>query len=103
VGGEDLAGAGDQQRHLVADHTHVAGGGGRSSRPKGFSDELADQHPRPIFWHPQVQTYQTMTRSLGGMADRLRQLGVTRVVMEATSNYWKAPFTCWRPKGSRSG
>jgi hypothetical protein len=35
----------------------------------------------------EVQTYQTMTRSLGGMADRLRQLGVTRVVMEATSDY----------------
>jgi len=51
----------------------------------------------------EVRTYQTMTRSLGGMADRLRQLGVTRVVMEATSNYWRAPFTCWRPKGSRSG
>jgi len=39
----------------------------------------------------EVQTYQTMTRSLGGMADRLRQLGVTRVVMEATSDYWKGP------------
>jgi hypothetical protein len=25
------------------------------------------------------------------LADRLRGLGVTRVVMEATSNYWKSP------------
>ena len=40
----------------------------------------------------EVATYQTMTRSLLAMADRLRHLGVTRVVMEATSDYWKAPF-----------
>ena len=33
-----------------------------------------------------------MTRSLLAMADRLRELGVTRVVMEATSDYWKPPF-----------
>ena len=37
----------------------------------------------------EVQTYSTMTRSLLGMADHLRCLGVTRVVMEATSDYWK--------------
>jgi transposase len=40
----------------------------------------------------EVETYATMTRSLLGMSDRLRQLGVTRVVMEATSDYWKAVF-----------
>jgi transposase len=40
----------------------------------------------------EVVTYQTMTRSLLLLADRLRQLGVTRVVMEATSDYWKPPF-----------
>ena len=33
-----------------------------------------------------------MTRSLGLLADRLLELGVTRVVMEATSDYWKPPF-----------
>ena len=33
----------------------------------------------------EVVTYSTMTRSLLGMADHLRCLGVTRVVMEATS------------------
>src|SRR5262245_31008837 len=33
-----------------------------------------------------------MTRSLLGLADRLRELGVTRVVMEATSDYWKPVF-----------
>jgi transposase len=32
-------------------------------------------------------SYSTMTRSLLRMADRLAELGVTRVVMEATSDY----------------
>ena len=40
----------------------------------------------------EVKTYSTMTRSLQVMADRLMDLGVTRVVMEATSDYWKPPF-----------
>ena len=40
----------------------------------------------------EVQTYPTMTRSLLGLADHLRRLGVTRVVMEATSDYWKPVF-----------
>ena len=40
----------------------------------------------------EVKTYSTMTRSLQTMADRLVELGVTRVVMEATSDYWKPPF-----------
>jgi transposase len=40
----------------------------------------------------EVATHPTMTRSLLVMCDRLRQVGVTRVVMEATSDYWKAPF-----------
>ena len=40
----------------------------------------------------EVETYSTMTRSLLGMADRLACLGVTRVVMEATSDYWKPAF-----------
>ena len=40
----------------------------------------------------EVRTYSTMTRSLVGMAERLRDLGVTRVVMEATSDYWKPAF-----------
>jgi transposase len=37
----------------------------------------------------EVRTYQTMTRWLLVMADRLGELGVTRVVMEATSDYWR--------------
>lgn len=40
----------------------------------------------------EVVTYSAMTRPLLGMADRLACLGVTRVVMEATSDYWKPVF-----------
>jgi transposase len=40
----------------------------------------------------EVRTYPTMTRSLLVMADRLAELGVTRVVMEATSDYWRGVF-----------
>ena len=40
----------------------------------------------------EVRTYATVTRSLLAMSDRLRQLGVTRVVMEATSEFWKPAF-----------
>jgi len=40
----------------------------------------------------EVRTYPTMTRSLLVLADRLAELGVTRVVMEATSDYWRSPF-----------
>ena len=40
----------------------------------------------------EVQAYPAMTRSLLGLSDRLRGLGVTRVVMEATSDYWKPVF-----------
>ena len=40
----------------------------------------------------EVATYSTMTRSLLRLADRLRELRVSRVVMEATSDYWKPPF-----------
>jgi transposase len=40
----------------------------------------------------EVATYSTMTRSLQLLAERLLELGVSRVVMEATSDYWKPPF-----------
>jgi len=40
----------------------------------------------------EVQAYSTMTRSLLSMSDHLACLGVTRVVMEATSDYWKPVF-----------
>jgi transposase len=37
----------------------------------------------------EVNEYSTTTRSLLGLADRLRSHGVTLVAMEATSDYWK--------------
>jgi transposase len=40
----------------------------------------------------EVRSYQTMTRWLLVMADRLAELGVTRVVIEATSDYWKGVY-----------
>ena len=40
----------------------------------------------------EVEIYPTMTRSLIRLAQRLRVLGVTRVVMEATSDYWKPVY-----------
>ncbi len=40
----------------------------------------------------EVRTFTTMTRSLLALGDWLVELGVTRVVMEATSDYWRAPF-----------
>jgi transposase len=40
----------------------------------------------------EVAAYPTLTRSLLSMADRLACLGVTRVVMEATADYWKPVF-----------
>jgi transposase len=40
----------------------------------------------------EVRTYSTMTGSLLALAAWLQGLGVTRVVMEATSDYWKPVF-----------
>src|SRR3954453_21096627 len=40
----------------------------------------------------EVRTVATMTAALLGLGDWLAALGVTRVVMEATSDYWRAPF-----------
>jgi len=40
----------------------------------------------------EVSTYSMMTRSLLVLCDRLRQAGVTRVIMEATGEYWKSPY-----------
>lgn len=47
----------------------------------------------------EVATYSTMTRSLLGMADHLRCVGVTRVVMETTSDYWKPVFYLLEAQG----
>jgi transposase len=49
-----------------------------------------EQHPGIRL--QEVRPYSTMTRSLLVLADRLAGLGVTRVVMESTSDYWKPVF-----------
>jgi hypothetical protein len=40
----------------------------------------------------EVRTTSTMTSALLALGDWLAGLGVTRVVMEATGDYWRAPF-----------
>ena len=40
----------------------------------------------------EVSTHSTMTRSLSELANHLLALGIERVVMEATSDYWKPVF-----------
>jgi transposase len=50
------------------------------------------QDGRPGRRLQEVAAYPTMTRSLLALADRLAALGVTRVVMEATSDYWRPVF-----------
>ena len=40
----------------------------------------------------EVRTVSTMTAALLALGDWLAALGVTRVVMEATSDYWRPPF-----------
>jgi transposase len=47
----------------------------------------------------EVATYSTMTRSLLAMSDHLRCLGVRRVVMESTSDYWKPVFYLLEAQG----
>jgi transposase len=47
----------------------------------------------------EVATYSTMTGQLLAMSDHLRCLGVTRVVMEATSDYWKPVFYLLEAQG----
>ena len=40
----------------------------------------------------EVSTHSTMTRSLGDLANHLVELRIERVVMEATSDYWRPVF-----------
>jgi transposase len=40
----------------------------------------------------EVRTVSTMTAALLALGDWMASLGVTRVVMEATSDYWRPPF-----------
>jgi transposase len=47
----------------------------------------------------EVTEYATTTGALLQLADRLRELGVTRVAMEATSDYWKPVFYLLEAEG----
>ena len=48
----------------------------------------------------EVTTHSTMVRSLTELANRLVDLRVERVVMEATSDYWRPPFYLFEAHGS---
>lgn len=47
----------------------------------------------------EVTTHSTMVGSLSELANRLVELGVQRVVMEATSDYWRPPFYLFEAHG----
>jgi hypothetical protein len=47
----------------------------------------------------EVSTHSTMVPSLCELANRLVGLGVQRVVMEATSDYWRPPFYLFEAHG----
>jgi transposase len=47
----------------------------------------------------EVTTHSTMVGSLSELANRLVELGVQRVVMEATSDYWRPPFYLFKAHG----
>jgi len=47
----------------------------------------------------EVTTHSTMVPSLCELANRLVELGVQRVVMEATSDYWRPPFYLFEAHG----
>ena len=47
----------------------------------------------------EVTTHSAMVPSLCELADRLVEQGVRRVVMEATSDYWRAPFYLFEAHG----
>src|SRR5215212_7096025 len=49
----------------------------------------------------EVSTHSTMTRSLGDLANHLVELRIERVVMEATSDYWRPVFYMLEAHGLR--
>src|SRR6516225_5591132 len=51
----------------------------------------------------EVQACPAMTRAVLGLADHLGRLGVTRVVMEATADYWKPVFYLLEAAGFQTG
>ena len=48
-----------------------------------------------------VTTWTSMTNSILELREHLVKKKVTLVVMEATSDYWKPFFTCWRTAPSK--
>ena len=57
-------------------------------------------HPdKPGRRRQEVREYATTTRALLGLADRLRALDVSKVAMEATSDYWKPVFYLLEAEG----
>ncbi len=54
---------------------------------------------RPGRRHQEIIHSSTLTPRLRRLADRLCELGVTRVVMEATSDYWKPVFYVLEGRG----
>ena len=54
---------------------------------------------KPARRRQEVREYATTTRVLLELADWLRCQGVTLVVMEATSSYWKPPFYLLEAEG----
>ena len=47
----------------------------------------------------EVETHSTMVASLSQLAERLVDLGIERVVMEATSDYWRPVFYLFEAHG----
>ena len=47
----------------------------------------------------EISTHSTMVPALCELANRLVELGITRVVMEATSDYWRPPFYLFEAHG----
>jgi len=47
----------------------------------------------------EVSTHSTMTRSLTQLAEHLVELGIERVVMESTSDYWRPAFYLFEAHG----
>ena len=47
----------------------------------------------------EVSTHSTMVGSLSDLANRLVELRIERVVMEATSDYWRPPFYLFEAHG----
>jgi hypothetical protein len=64
----------------------------RVTRNRFATSRRVPQERRPGARRQEVRTYDTVTPALLELRDWLICQGVTQVVMEATSAYWKPPF-----------